>query len=153
MKWRHTLHCLIWYIYSANCHHGLVLLLKTNLSDVFYKFHLTPRGVLRLAKPFINLPGEPPLVTIPTQLSIGWTESPPAFSAITKRMAYFIKKSIETLTSMPTSHPFEDKASTTVTLIISDPEPHPIIDSAPMRPTLDYTDVSVNVFCKLAQWW
>ena len=71
-----------------------ILLSKTNLSDGFYQFHLTPSVSLSIAKPFLDLPGEPPLVAIPTRLPMEWTKSPPAFSAITDTVAYFINESI-----------------------------------------------------------
>ena len=46
---------------------------KTDLSDGFYQFHLTPTIALSLATPFLNLPHEPKLVSIPTWLRMGWT--------------------------------------------------------------------------------
>ena len=57
MQWGRTLNRILWYVYTADRRQGTVLLSKTDLSDGFYQFHLTPSGALSLATPFPNLPG------------------------------------------------------------------------------------------------
>jgi len=125
MQWGRTLHRILWYVFTADQRHGSFLLSKTDMSDGFYQLHLTPSGALKLAVPFPQAAGEPPLVAIPTRLPMGWTESPPAFSAPTE----------------------------TVADVHSPPDPFPIHEAGPSRPPLAYVDVYVDDFIKAAQGW
>ena len=111
MQWGRTLNRVLWYVLNADSRHGPVLLSKTDLSDGFYQLHLTPSGALKLAVPFAAK-GKEPLVAIPTRLPMGWTESPPAFSAVTETIADLINKSLERSDHIPPSNPLEHKAST-----------------------------------------
>ena len=152
MQWGRTLHRLLWYVFSADQRHGPVLLSKTDLSDGFYQLPLTPSGALKLDVPFPNLPGQPPLIAIPTMLPMGWTKSPPAFSAFTETIAGFANKQLEeTLDYMPPPHPLESMASSPMPLSTSIPEQHPFLDTGPSRPPLVYVDVYVDDFVKAAQ--
>ena len=154
MQWGRTLHRLLWYVFSADQRHGPVLLSKTDLSDGFYQLPLTPSGALKLAVPFPHLPGEPPLVAIPTKLPMGWTESPPAFSAFTETIADLVNEQLEAAPDhVPPPHPLESFASSQVPLTASIPEQHPILDTGPFRPPLAYVDVYVDDFVKAAQGW
>ena len=154
MQWGRTLHRLLWYVFSADQRHGPVLLSKTDLSDGFYQLPLTPSGALKLAVPFPHLPGEPPLIAIPTRLPMGWTESPPAFSAFTETIADLVNEQLEEApTYMPPPHPLESIASSPVPLTTSIPEQHPFLDTGPFRPPLAYVDVYVDDFIKAAQGW
>ena len=154
MQWGRTLHRLLWYVFSADQRHGPVLLSKTDLSDGFYQLPLTPSGALKLAVPFPHLPGEPPLIAIPTRLPMGWTESPPAFSAFTETIADLVNEQLEEApTYMPPPHPLESIASSPVPLTTSIPEQHPFLDTGPFRPPLAYVDVYVDDFVKAAQGW
>ena len=124
---------------------------KTNLSNRFYQLHLTPMGALKLAVPF-KVDGRPQLVAIPTRLPMGWTKSPPAFSAVTETIANVINERLKTDQHMPPSHPLEALASSPVPLT----EPlgrdlHPILMTGPIRPPLAYVDVYVDNFIKLVQ--
>jgi len=152
MQWGRTLHRILWFIYTADRRRGPVLLSKTDLSDGFYQFHLTPTGALKLATPFPNLPSEPELVAIPTRLPMGWTESPPGFSAMTETVADVINSTLEQSPPGPSRpHPLEDVASVPVPLLPSTPDPHPVIDTGPIRPALEYADVYVDDFVNAAQ--
>ena len=153
MQWGRTLNRVLWYIYSADQRQGPVQMAKTDLSDGFYQIPLTPSGALKLAVPFPNLPGEPPLVAIPTRLPMGWTESPPAFSAVTETVTDLINEAIESSVTMPPPHPMEAPASTWVPLTPSLPDPYPLVETGPIRPALAYVDVYVDDFIKLAQGW
>ena len=46
----------LWYFHTANCHHGMVYLSKTNLSDGFYQFQVTLSRALMLATLFPSDP-------------------------------------------------------------------------------------------------
>ena len=153
MQWGRTLNRILWYIYTADRRQGPVQMSKTDLSDGFYQIPLTPSGALKLAVPFPNLPGEPPLVAIPTRLPMGWTESPPAFSAVTETVTDLINEALESSATMPPPHPMEAPASKLVPLTPSTPDPYQIVESGPVRSPLAYVDVYVDDFVKLAQGW
>ena len=153
MQWGRTINRVLWYIYTADQRQGPVLLSKTDLSDGFYQIPLTPSGALKLAVPFPSLPGEPPLVAIPTRLPMGWTESPPAFSAATETVADLINYDIAASIDMPPPHHLESKASTYFPPTPTAPDPFPLKEAGPMRPKLAYVDVYVDDFVKLVQGW
>ena len=153
MQWGRTLHRVLWFIFNADRRHGPVLLSKTDLSDGFYQIPLTPTGALKLAVPFESTDQEP-LVAIPTRLPMGWTQSPPAFSATTETIADLANAYLEADCFIPGPHPLEAAASTPVGL--DDPtaaDVYPIQESGPIRPALAYVDVYVDDFVKLAQGW
>ena len=87
MQWGRTLHQVLWFIYNADRQHGPVLLSKTDLSNSFYQTPLTPTGALKLAVPFESSDQEPLVGMVPMRLPMGWTQSPPAFSATTETIA------------------------------------------------------------------
>jgi len=153
MQWGRALNRVLWYVYTADRRHGPVLLSKTDLSDGFYQLHLTPTGALKLAVPFPNQPGQPKLVAIPTRLPMGWTESPPAFSAVTETIADLINEQLESSDIMPPPHPMEPLASRPIPLSPFTPDPFPIRDTGPIRRPLAYVDVYVDDFLKLCQGW
>ena len=154
MQWGQTINCVLWYIYTADQRQRPVLLSKTDLSDGFYQIPLTLSGALKLAVPFPSLPGEPPLVAIPTKLPMGWTESLPAFSAATETVANLINYDIAASFNMPAPpHHLESKASTYFPPTPTAPDPFPLKEAGPIRPKLAYVDVYVDDFVKLVQGW
>jgi len=153
MQWGRALHRLLWFVFTADQRHGPVLLSKTDLSDGFYQLHLTPTGALKLAVPFPHTANEPPLVAVPTRLPMGWTESPPAFSAATETAADIINEELESSNDMPPPHPLEGLASSQVPLTPSPPDLFPIHETGPIRPPLAYVDVFVDDFIKAVQGW
>ena len=153
MQWGRAINRVLWYIYTADRRHGPVLLSKTDLSDGFYQMHLTPTGALQLAVPFPSSPTEPKLVAVPTRLPMGWTESPPAFSAVTETIADITNYQLEVDDTMPPSHLMEPLASKYVPLLPSVPDQFPIIETGPLRRPLAYVDVYVDDFLKLCQGW
>lgn len=151
MKWGSTFHPLLWLIHTADQHHGPVLMSKTDLSDRFYQLPLTSSGALKLAVPF-NYQGQPYLA-VPMHLPMGWTESTPAFSAVTETIADLINANLEHDPDIPTSHPLEVCTSSPVP--VKDPaagDAYPTLETGPLRPPLAYTDVYVDDFVKLAQY-
>jgi len=125
MQWGKALHRLLWYVFTADQRHGPVLLSKTDLSDGFYQLHLNPGGALKLAVPFPSAANEPPLIAVPTRLPMGWTESPPAFSAVTETVADIINAELESSNAIPPLHPLEGPASSQVPLDPSAPDQFP----------------------------
>ena len=160
MQWGRALNRVLWFIYTADRRHGPVLLSKTDLSDGFYQMNLTPTGALNLAVPFPSAPGQPELLALPTRLPMGWTESPPAFSAVTETIADLINNELEVSDDMPAPHPMEALASKPVPLLRQGNglgtftcDPFPIIETGPLRRPLAYVDVYVDDFLKLCQGW
>ena len=81
---------------------------------------------------------------------MGWTESSPAFSAVTETFADVVNEHLETNLDIPPEHPLESLASTQVPL----PDPsasyeYPVHESGPLRQPLAYVDN----FIKLVQGW
>ena len=150
MQWGRTLQRILWYIFTADNRHGPMLLSKTNLSDGFYQLNLSPMGALKLAVPFDHQGQR--LVAIPTWLPMGWTESPPAFSAVTETIADVVNDRLESIGTVPPEHPFEATASTAVALdepLVRDT--FPLKEAGPVWPPIAYVDVYVDNFVKLAQ--
>jgi len=84
---------------------------------------------------------------------MGWTGSPPAFSAATATVADIINAELESSNTIPPLHPLEGPASLQVPLEPSAPDQFPIHEAGPIRPPLAYVDVFVDDFIKAAQGW
>ena len=85
---------------------------------------------------------------------MGWTESPPAFSAVTETIANLINSSLESDMELPEAHPMEASASVHVPLSHPDAQDEfPIHNTGPLPLPLAYVDVYVDDFIKLAQGW
>ena len=54
---------------------------------------------------------------------------------------------------MPLAHPLESMATVVPTLLPSTPDLYPLIETGPIQPKLEYTDVYVDDFYKLVQGW
>ena len=59
-------------------------MIKVDISDGFYHINLRPANVPKLGEVFPTKPGAELLVAFPLVLPMGWTNSPPFFSAATK---------------------------------------------------------------------
>ena len=118
--------------------------------------HLTPTGApLQLAVFFPSALTEPKLVAMPTCLPMGWTESLPAFSAVTETIADLINSQLEVDDIMPPQpHPMESLASRPVPIVPSAPDQNPMLmlEAGPLlcRP-LAYADIYADGFLKLCQ--
>ena len=71
----------------ANPRCGPTRLSKHDLKDGFYRMFLRARDALKLAVTIPVYPEEEPLVAIPLACTMGWTESPPTFSAMSETVA------------------------------------------------------------------
>ena len=71
-------------IVEANPKWGPVYLAKFDVSDGFYRIRLAIRDALKLAVVFLPDSDGETMVAIPCALPMGWTESPPGFSAATE---------------------------------------------------------------------
>ena len=85
---------------------------------------------------------------------MGWSESPPAFSAVTETIADLVNHKLAESQAIPPPHPLEADASTPVPLLDnSAADAYLIQDSGYLRPPLAYVDVYVDDFIKAVQGW
>ncbi len=84
MQFGHTLQGILQHIAYTNPAFGPILALKCDLSDSFYWIPLASSAIPSLGIILPYCPGEAPLITSPLALPMGWTHSPPFFSAFTK---------------------------------------------------------------------
>ena len=87
MQFGRTLERLLSQVVHANPKFGLVHFFKLDIADGFYRVWLRAEDVPILAVSIPALPGEPPLLALPLALPMGWTQSPPAFCAVTETIA------------------------------------------------------------------
>ena len=87
MQFGHTLERLLTQVVHANPKFGPVHFFKLDIADGFYRVWLRAEDVPILAVSISALPGEPPLLALPLALPMGWTQSPPAFCAVTETIA------------------------------------------------------------------
>jgi len=87
MQFGHTLERLLTQVVRANPKFGPVHFFKLDVADGFYRVWLRAEDVPILAVSIPALPGEPPLLALPLALPMGWTQSPPAFCAVTETIA------------------------------------------------------------------
>jgi hypothetical protein len=84
MQFGHALKRILRKIRFANPDDGPVYLLKVDIADGFYRVYVAPRDVPKLGVAFPHRDDEEPLVAFPLALPMGWTESPPYFTAFTE---------------------------------------------------------------------
>ena len=161
MQFGRTLDRILRKILLANPAKGKVYLLKVDLADGYYRMHLDSHSSPKLAVVFPNLPGEPPLVALPTRIPMGWKNSPPLFCAATETVADVINRQLlRNTTAAP--HPLEHWAASrpgprlpvpTVNPAISVPvpiAPDPHLNHHTRR-RLNYIDVYIDDFIGAAQ--
>ena len=95
MQFSHALKRLFREILLANPAHGPVKMIKVDLSNGFYRLHLVPSDAPKLGLAFPRIPGLPDLVAVPLVLTMGWKNSPPAFSAVTETIADICNRQIK----------------------------------------------------------
>lgn len=109
MQYGQTLPRLLFKIRHANPKYGPVWLAKYDVTDGFYNIQLQPNDALMLATILPCKPGETPLVAIPLALTMGWTESPPTFCALTETVCDLVNWNINK-TNLP-PHRLEEVAA------------------------------------------
>ena len=87
MQFGHALERILREILLADPAQGPVHMIKVDISDGFYRINLRPADVPKLGVVFPTKPGAEPLVAFPLVLPMGWTHSPPFFSAATETAA------------------------------------------------------------------
>ena len=87
MQFGRALDRIISQVVHADPRFGPVQFIKLDIADGFYRVWLRVEDVPKLAVTIPSLPGEVPLVALPLALPMGWTQSPPAFCAVTETVA------------------------------------------------------------------
>eukprot|EP00980_Cylindrotheca_fusiformis_P013602 scaffold3499_cov103-Cylindrotheca_fusiformis.AAC.1 len=87
MQFGRTLERLLAHIVQSNPAYGPVHLMKLDIKDGFYRVWLRLEDIPKLGVAIPSGPEEPPLIAFPLALPMGWTESPPAFCAVTETIA------------------------------------------------------------------
>jgi hypothetical protein len=131
MQFGRALERIVAQVVHSNPKFGPVQFLKIDIADGFYRVWLRLQDVAKLAVAIPALQGEEPLVAIPLALPTGWTQSPPAFTAVTETIADLANARLRHHTpSKP--HRLDMLADT------SPPptEPPPTIDHPRFRPNL-----------------
>jgi hypothetical protein len=152
MQLGHTLPRILQHIAYVDTRFGLPLLLKLDLSNGYYRVHLSPKAALKLA---VVLPGIHPyknLVGIPLCLPMRWTHSPPYFCAFTETAADIANHNL-THTMSPQPHHLDlssqqhdvPRQSHYHSSVV-----HPPTALSQTRP-LSYVDIYIDDFIGLAQ--
>lgn len=126
MQFGHALDRILREILLADPTMGPIYLLKLDISDGFYRINLAIEDIPRLGVVFPVAEGEEPLVAFPLVLPMGWTSSPPIFSAATETAADIANADIKKTLPVPT-HPLGTLAST-----MDDPIEPPASTNAPL---------------------
>ena len=87
MQFGRALERIIAQVVHNNPRFGPVHFIKLDIADGFYRVGLRVEDIPKLAVAIPSLPGELPLVALPLALPMGWTQSPPMFSAVTETIA------------------------------------------------------------------
>ena len=94
MQYGRALDRLICEIVYADPALGYVLLLKTDVSDGFYRIGLRPEDAPKLGLIIPSGADEEPMVAIPLTLPTGWKNFPPILSTATETVADLANKSL-----------------------------------------------------------
>jgi hypothetical protein len=87
MQFGKALERILRKIVESNPIYGPVYLLKIDIADGFYRIWLNATDIPTLAVSLPPMHGNKPLLALPLVLPMGWTESPPYFTAATKTVA------------------------------------------------------------------
>ena len=107
MQFGHTLKRVLQHIDYANPAFVPVLALKCDLSDGYYRIPLAPSAIPLLGVVMPYNPGEQPLIAFPLALPMGWTNSPPFFSAFTETVADITNQRLSAPVSFQPPHRLE----------------------------------------------
>jgi hypothetical protein len=156
MQFGWSLEQILHEILFANPAHGLVHMIKLDISDSFYQIGLNIDDIPKLGVFFPTFPGDEPLIAFPLVLPMGWTNSPPIFLTATETIADIANARLS-LGWLPLSHPLDDLAASVSappheaywgSKSTLPPEPYPARDpSLPMvGAPATYVDVFVDDF-------
>jgi hypothetical protein len=104
MQFGRALDWILLAILQAPVSQGPLYIIKVDLADGFYHVPLHANDAPTLGLTLPTLPGEEPLVAIPLTLPMGWTESPPWFSSMTKMVTDLANDYLGTAWDPPAHH-------------------------------------------------
>ena len=104
MQFSGTLPWILWLLWHADPSAGPVYLSKYDIMDGFYHVFLKADDALQLAVMMPSYDNEPPLLAIPLSLTMGWTNSPPTFCAVSETAADLANNCIADDTPLLTHH-------------------------------------------------
>ena len=146
-------------IVLADPRFGPVKMIKVDLSDGFYRIWVRSDDVPKLGMAFPS-PADDPLIAFPLALPMGWTNSPPLFTAVTETIADVTNQRLLKQRKVPSPHQLEVTANSppndpltlppTASRVPWPPTSDPCLDNQRARPTA-YVDVFVDDFLGLAQ--
>lgn len=156
MQFGRALVRLLHRIHRSNARYGPVYMSKIDLSDGFYRLWLRPQDTIRMAVLLPTREGEEPLVAIPLTNPMGWTESPPNFSACTETVADLanvgINDPIESQDAQTTPHRLDVISETPPpTTAANDTTMPTLASTTPYTKPIWYWDIYVDDFLGLAQ--
>ena len=146
MQFGHALPRLLEVIGRADGRHGPVHLIKVDVADGFYRIHLNPDHVARLGVIIPPAPNGQRLVAFPLALPMGWTNSPPLFSAATETVTHMTNHAFRTKRRPAGSHRLEPLAGQQDSIAR-----HLMPSTAIRRPLTLHADVYVDDFVVAAQ--
>jgi hypothetical protein len=137
MQFGRALERIIRLVVLSNPKFGHVHFMKLDIADGFYRVWLRVHDVPTLAVAIPTLPGEPPMLALPLALPMGWTQSPPAFCAVTETIADQANRRLRHRGSfLCRPHPLERLASTPATASVNDVAMVPPRSGLPPLPVL-----------------
>jgi hypothetical protein len=158
MQFGRTLERLINQVVRADPRYGPVQFFKIDIADGFYRVWLTIHDIPTLAVVIPSMPNEPELIALPLALPMGWTQSPPAFCAVTETIADLTNERLHRNRRWPPPHRLEQLSNTLgpddavdlpTSLPLDSPTGNPLLAHLP-RP-LAAVDVFVDDFLVAAQ--
>lgn len=111
MQYGKALDRIIREILVSNPKYGPVQLIKTDLSDGFYRVNLRIEDIPKLALIFPDIPGRQRLVALPLCLPMGWKLSPPHFCAVTETIADITNARLGTVPKEQPFHKLDKRAN------------------------------------------
>ena len=129
MQFGHALERILREILLADPAQGPVHMIKVDISDGFYRINLRPADVPKLGVVFPTKPGAEPLVAFPLVLPMGWTHSPPFFSAATETAADIANTHLQS--GQPSAPHHLDELASTLSAGASPSLPSPASDQPP----------------------
>lgn len=84
MQFGGAMYRLLYNLRHSNPRHGKVSISKYDVKDGFYRVHLRAGQCLSLCVMLPHYEGLPVLVAVPLVLTMGWTNSPPTFCAVSE---------------------------------------------------------------------
>jgi hypothetical protein len=151
MQFGKALERILCSIVEADPVHGPVFLLKIDIADGFYRIWLNENDILSLAVSLPPLHGDTLLVALPLVLPMGWTESPPYFTAATETVADLANQRLLNRWQPP-PHRLEQLADTPTTSALPSSNQHnsataaPLPDDIPVRRHRSKPLANVDVF-------